>query len=229
MYLAIDTSTSTAGVALLAEDGAIRSELTWVAGRNHTVELFGAIEQVLGQGKGPLSELRGVVVARGPGSFTGIRVGMSAAKGLAAGLGLPIVGVSTLEAEAIPYAWSGLPIWAVLDAGRGELAAALFQDAGSAWSKLEEEQILSTERLCQKVEQHSVFCGEMPPVAEAYIRERLRDQAVFPAGPARLRRAGYIGYLGWMRLSHGQSDDPVTLAPLYLRHPAVLEKEGGAL
>ncbi|MBI4236690.1 MAG: tRNA (adenosine(37)-N6)-threonylcarbamoyltransferase complex dimerization subunit type 1 TsaB, partial [Chloroflexi bacterium] len=166
----------------------------------------------------------GLVVAAGPGSFTGLRVGMAVAKGLALALGIPLVGVGTLEASAYPFAWSTLPVWAMVDAGRGEVAAACFQTRRGAWRKVWAEAVVSPEELVAAVSGRALFCGEVPPAVEALLHDRLGRRALLPPGLHRIRRAGYLGRLGWERLQRGEADDPATLAPLYLRRPAVLER-----
>ena len=225
-YLAIDTSTETAGLALLRPDGVLQSELSWRAGRNHTAQLYPALDYLLRQAKTTSQGLSGLVVALGPGSFTGLRVGVAAAKGLALALQVPLVGVGTLEAAAYPFAWSTLPIWSLVDAGRTEVAAACFQTRRGAVRKVRAEAVMSPEALCAAVPsgRRALFCGEVPPAVEALLRERLGKRAVFPAGPHRMRRAGYLARLGWERLQRGDADDLTTLAPLYSRRPAVLDR-----
>ena len=235
MYLAIDTCTETAGLALLREDGTLRAELSWHAGRNHTAELHPALQDLLRQTGLTPSDLSGIVVAIGPGSFTGIRVGMATAKGLAMGLGIPMVGVETLEVAAYPFVWSGRTVWAVVDAGRGQVSAAAFRqnddpnddDPQHGLFKIVEERILSPEELCEAISRESaaaLLCGELSETVEAVVRERLGNGVVIPPALHRVRRAGYLALLGWRRLRRGDADDAATLAPLYLRPPAALEK-----
>ena len=95
MQLAIDTSTDTAGIAL-ARDREVLAELTWHCGQNHTTQLLPQIAHLLNQTGIDLKSISGIIVARGPGSFNGLRVGISTAKGLAFSLGVPIIGISTL-------------------------------------------------------------------------------------------------------------------------------------
>ena len=109
MELAIDTSTETASIALSSEGTAV-AEFTWHAGQNHTAELTPGINCLLQQAKLGIGDITGVIVARGPGSFNGLRVGMGMAKGLAFALGIPLVGIGTLEVEAYPHAASGTPV-----------------------------------------------------------------------------------------------------------------------
>ena len=121
LLLALDTSTSNASVAVF--DGhRVLSETTWLAGREHSTRLL--VEAQIGLervGKAP-EHLTGLMVARGPGSFTGVRVALSVAKGMAAALRIPAWGVSSLDALALAARDSVLPVRVVLEAGRGLLA-----------------------------------------------------------------------------------------------------------
>ncbi len=140
MELAIDTSTETASIALSSQ-GEVIAELTWHAGQNHTAEVIPNIVCLLDQGKLNINDINSVIVAKGPGSFNGLRVGMSLAKGLALALNIPLVGISTLEVEAYPYAFTLLPICPIQNAGRGEIATALFRIKKGKWCRLVEEHI----------------------------------------------------------------------------------------
>ena len=117
MQLAIDTSTDTASLALV-QDSQVLAELTWHCGQSHSTELLPRLLDLLNQSKLSLESTNGIIVARGPGSFNGLRVGISTAKGLALSLGCPIIGISTLEAAAYPHADTGLPICPIFSAGR---------------------------------------------------------------------------------------------------------------
>jgi len=210
----------------LAHRGQLRAELTWHAGQNHTAELVPNLIYLLGQQKVKPRELEAVAVAKGPGSFNGLRVAMSTAKGLAFALSIPLVGISTLEAQAYAHAPSGLTICPLLNAGRGEVAAALFRGRGG-WHRLLEEQITTIEALSAMIREETIFCGEIVPEMAQELKERLGERAVL-AGPASVRRAGYLAELAWQRLERGQWDDPATLQPLYLRRPSVTTPRGQA-
>jgi tRNA threonylcarbamoyl adenosine modification protein YeaZ len=223
MEIAIDTSTGWGGIAL-SQDGNLLAELTWKPGQNHSSELFPNVERLLQTAKSDIKSLTAVFVAVGPGSFNGLRAGISAAKGLAFSLNLPLVGISTLEAEALPFAFTGLPLCPIHDAGRGEIAAALYRQAGN-WQRIKEEYLTTIESLCEEVSQKTVFCGEIPPAAIDYIQASLDENAVIPGWEQRLRRPGYISYLGWQRLKSGQTDNIATLQPTYLRQPPITKSK----
>jgi len=170
--------------------------------------------------------LEGVIVTRGPGSFNGLRVGMSTAKGLAFGLGIPLVGIGTLEVEAYPHATTGLPICPLLNAGRGEVAAARFQMVQGDWRRLEEEHITTLRALCARIARKTIFCGQISPAPAAEIEAKLGRKAIIQGQAASLRRSGFLAELGWRRLAVGDYDDPPTLQPLYLRPPAITQRKG---
>ena len=223
MEIAIDTSTGWGGIAL-SQDGNLLAELTWKPGQNHSSELFPNIERLLQTAKSDIKSLTAVFVAVGPGSFNGLRVGISAAKGLAFSLNLPLLGISTLEAEALPFAFTGLPLCPIHDAGRGEIAAALYRQDGN-WQRIKKEYLTTIESLCGEVSQKTVFCGEIPPAAIDYILASPGENAVIPGWEQRLRRPGYISYLGWQRLKSGQTDNIATLQPTYLRQPPITKSK----
>ena len=221
MELALDTSTDIATIAL-SRAGEVEAELTWHCGQNHTVGLMPNIIHLLRQVKASLQQLDAVVVAIGPGSFNGLRVGVGTAKGLAFALGVPLVGIGSLEVEAFPHARTGLPTCPVQDAGRGEVATALYQLQGDEWQRLMAEHITTVEELCHKASSRTIFCGRFSPHIAQQIEGLLGAQAVILSGT--LRRAGFLAELGWRRLERGDYDHHATLQPLYLRRPAVTTK-----
>jgi tRNA threonylcarbamoyladenosine biosynthesis protein TsaB len=119
MELSIDTASDLASVAV-SRKGAVVDEVTWRCERNHTVELLPAIDRLLAEAKVEKNALTAVFVTTGPGMYTGLRVGIATAKGLARALGLPLVGVGRLELDAYPHAAFDGAIVAVHRAGRGD-------------------------------------------------------------------------------------------------------------
>ena len=220
MQLAIDTSTTTASLALV-QDREVLVELTWRCEQNHTIELLPRLTHLLNQNKLSLQSVSCIIVARGPGSFNGLRVGVSTAKGLAFSLGVPIVGISTLEVEAYPHAETGLPICPIFNAGREEIATAIYQKKGNRWRQLAAEHITTVEALCSQITTKTIFCGEFIPFIATQLRKQLKQRAIISTSAARLRRASFLAELGQQRLKAGNYDDLATLQPLYLRRPAI--------
>ena len=223
MELAIDTSTDWAGLAL-SHEGVAAFEFTWKPGQNHTSELFPNMDNLLAAARIEMKDIDAIFVAKGPGSYNGLRAGISAAKGLAFSLDKPIVAVGTLEIEAYPFAFTGLPVCPLQDAGRGEIAAALYQFKG-AWQCLEEEHLDTVEKLCGKIHTRTLFCGEITPPVEETLRSTLGEQAVIPGYHERLRRPGYLSQLGWQLLKAGRQDNLASLQPIYLRQPPITQRK----
>jgi len=220
LELAIDSSNEVASVALSSE-GALVAELTWRSGQNHTAELAPGIIRVLNQAGLGLGELGGLIVARGPGSFNGIRVAMSVAKGLALALKLPLVGVGTLEIVAYPYRGLGLPVCPVMAMARGELAAAVYEVRKGEWVRTVEESIFSVESLVGELGSRTLLCGEIPADTLSLLKRSLGRKALVLRDGAGVRRAGYLAELGWRKLRRGEFDPSPTLQPLYLRRPSI--------
>ncbi len=222
MQLAIDTSTDTASLALV-QDNEVLAELTWRCGQNHTTQLLTHLAHLLKQSKLNLQSTNGIIIARGPGSFNGLRVGISTAKGLAFSLRVPIVGISSLETEAYQHAETGLPICPIFNAGRGEIATAIYQKKHNEWRQLITERITTVETLCSLTTTKTIFCGEFIPLIATQLRKQLKQKAVIPSPATGLRRASFLAELGLKRLKAGDYDNPATLQPLYLRRPAITQ------
>ena len=227
MELAIDTSTDTAGIAL-SRSGEVIAEMSWHAGQNHTVELIPNIIKMLEQAKAEINDVEVVVIAKGPGSFNGLRVGFATAKGFAYSMDVPLVSVGTLEIEAYPHASTGLPVCPVQDVGRGEIATALYRMDGGEWRQLVEEHVTTVEELYDEARLKTVFCGrfsEGSPGIARRVEELLGDKAVVMDNT--FCRAGVLAGLGYKRLERGQRDDVATVQPLYLRRPAITKPKKG--
>ena len=222
MQLAIDTSTDVASLALVEGDEVL-AELTWCCGQNHTVELLPQLTRLLQQIKVNLQYISGIIVARGPGSFNGLRVGISTAKGLAFSLGIPIVGVSTLEEAAYQHAESGFPVCPIFNVGRGEIATAIYQRRHNEWSRLVTEHITTVDSLCSQITTKTIFCGEFIASTSTELTKRLKQRAIVPPSAALVRRASFLAELGRQKVEAGNYDNPAILQPLYLRRPSITQ------
>ena len=220
MVLAIDTATRHAGLALY--DGqSVLAELTWRAGRRHTTTLMPNLTRMLDQQELTVAHLGGLAVALGPGSFTGLRIGLAVAKGLALARDLPLVGVPTLDIVAyscVPLspAQKPLPLRALLEAGRGRFCVADYHWMGSAFQREGDYRIVGRDELGAGVEEPTLFCGELDGRGEQALRACLGDWAIVAPPAACLRRPGYLAHLGWERLAREDRDDPAALSPIYL-------------
>ncbi len=220
MQIAIDTSTNIAGLALVA-DGKILAELNWRCGQNHTAQLQSNLSFLLDRNGLDIKSADCIIVARGPGSYNGLRVGISTAKGLAFSLGVPVIGISTLEAEAYQYAETGLPVCPVLNAGREEIATAIFRKEDNRWRQIVDEHLTTIGELCAGIAEKTLFCGEYLPSVSDELAARLQEKAVTISPVTGLRRAGYLAELGLRRYQSGDYDDATTLQPRYFRGPSI--------
>ncbi len=215
MLLAIDTSTSWISLALY--DGTyVHYEETWQSQHHHTVELAPAVERIFLRTATESQNLTAVAVATGPGSFTSLRIGLAAAKGFALGLKIPIIGIPSLAVIAAAQPLDAeKPLLAVLHAGRTRLAYAKFQVEDGAWMKQSGPDLITPKELVESITEPTLISGELSPKARAVIGRRWKNALIAP--PARcLRRAGFLAELGWERLMKDQTDDPVSLTPIYL-------------
>ncbi len=229
MELSIDTSTRTAGIAL-SKEGRSLGEMVWRAEYNHTTQLMPSIEYLMGQAGAKPRDLAAVIITAGPGSYSGLRVGISAAKGLATALGIPMVGVSTLLLEAYPFLSTGLSVQPLLDAGRSEVSTTRFRQlAGAAGLETSEPSIMSIEALCGAVNEQTLFCGEHLALVRNAIVEHLGSRAVCPPDSALIRRPSCLAELGWQRLRRGEGEDPSSIQPVYLRPPSITQPGKGRL
>ena len=226
MLLAIDTSTRNAGIALVNGEGHVLRLVQWRSQQNHSVELLPAIQAMLAAESTEVRHLAGIAVALGPGRFSALRVGISVAKGLAAAWALPVVAAGTLECEAHPFRAAGLPVAAVLDAGRGELAWALFKETDGRFQQDAPEEIAPPEQLLLRLPSPVLLCGEAlhdhgPAIAEAAASVSRDVRLAAPYLPG--LRISSLAHLGHTRLASGASQETATLQPAYLRRPTITE------
>jgi tRNA threonylcarbamoyladenosine biosynthesis protein TsaB len=218
LELAIDTAGTVASVALSSE-GTLLAELTWRTRNNHSAELIPAIETLLAQAGREREQIRVLFVDRGPGAYAGLRVGISTAMGLALALGGELLTAGRLELGAYPHAAFPGPICAIHQAGRGDLAWAVYAGARTGLEELTAPRLGTLAELIEAVPRDALFCGELAGL-EAALRERL-PQARFAGPAASLRRAAALAELGWRRYSAGARDNPLSIEALYLREPAI--------
>ncbi|UCE97694.1 MAG: tRNA (adenosine(37)-N6)-threonylcarbamoyltransferase complex dimerization subunit type 1 TsaB [Dehalococcoidia bacterium] len=222
MYLAIDTSTDNASLAII-ERGLILAELNWFSRQNHSVELMPNLNQLLDETKTNLKSTEGIIVAIGPGSFNGLRVGLSTAKGLAFSIGVPLVGINTLESTAYQYQECEIPICPIFNAGRGEIATAIYQYQKDKWLTIIDQQITTIDKLIMHITKKTIFCGEPTTADIEKLKGQLEQKAKIASPASRLRRAAFLAELGIKRIEAGNHDTPANLQPIYLRQPPITQ------
>ena len=202
--LAIDTSTDWAGIALT--DGRDWAELNWSSGRRQTTQLLPEIDRLLGRMDMTVQEVGAIAVAIGPGSFSGLRVGLSLAKGFALAADLPIIGVSTLEATMVGWLDGERPLVGVVRAGRKRFVWAehgLIDDVRSGETSL----------LVASVPEGARVVGELD---DEVAVELAAKGCIVQDEPLRRRRASAVAVIGWRRWRTGDVDDSAALEPVYI-------------
>ena len=219
--LGIDTSTPIGSVALI-DDENIVAEHTLNIVQAHSSRLMPAIDTVLKWGEITPHALDGCAVGIGPGSFTGIRIGVATAKSLCYAVDKLIVGVSTLEAIAYNLRWSNSVICPILDARRSEIYGSIFQ-GGEKWQRLADDLCLSIEVFLDELESHTasdatpIFIGDALATYGDVIRERLGEKVLFADPIFNVPRGSTVAKLGAQRLKQGDTDSYWTLVPNYVR------------
>ncbi len=219
--LGIDTSTPIGSVALIDGNNLV-AEHTLNIVQAHSSRLMPAIDAVLKWGDIKAADLDGCAVGIGPGSFTGIRIGVATIKSLCYALDKPIVGVSTLEAIAYNLRWTNSIICPLLDARRSEVYGAIFE-GGTEWQRLSEDLCLPIDGFLEKTEPQRrvpttfIFVGDGLLTYGDAVRERLGESVHFADPIFNVPRGATIAYLGAQRLQQGETDSYWTLVPNYVR------------
>jgi tRNA threonylcarbamoyladenosine biosynthesis protein TsaB len=223
LILAAHTTTPELGIALTREEKLIQ-ELILKPGKEHLENISGAIQEVLTIANLEPGSLNGLAVAVGPGSFSGIRVGMSVFKGLSLALGLKICGVSSLEVlawQALEIGDLGVP---VIEAGRGQVYSGFFRKSPDGIETIQSPRLVNKSGLAEfiaRFETTRVFiCGVPELIEDIFEKGEVFLKPVLGPSPYA------CGILAEKRLNLGLSDDIHQLAPLYVRRSdAEVKKE----
>ncbi|MFM9413300.1 tRNA (adenosine(37)-N6)-threonylcarbamoyltransferase complex dimerization subunit type 1 TsaB [Peptococcus simiae] len=227
MYiLALDTSSITGSVAIWA-DGQVRAEIFLNTGLTHSEQAMPMVDRALGLTGADIGTIDAIAVTSGPGSFTGLRIGLATAKALAQGLGVPIATKTSLEVLAsgqLPYVGYICPI---LNARRKEVYTAIYQAEGDGMIRVAGPQAISLAALLEEVgEDRVLFCGDGIDVYGAAIQAAMGDQAFFASGLNRYVRAGALAEILAPIFMAGQGQTYLDIEPFYLRQSeAVLNWE----
>lgn len=215
MLLAIDTSSLVLSCALAEEDRLI-AEWTTQKKLTHSEQLIPQMEQMLSSAKVDKNEITAIAVSKGPGSFTGLRIGLATAKMCAAIWNVPLVGVSTLEALAWNMQGAQAFILPLEDAQRGNVYTALYGAFEHIWEELP-KCVLPIDTVIQKAVRHGGPVIAVGESADVY-KEKLLDAGISLA-PAHNRccRGGSVAMAAMQMLREGRQDDPLTLIPDYIR------------
>jgi len=214
--LTIQTATPAGSVALTTDEQLL-GELFLDVRRPHGGWLLAAIEQLLGAAGVTIRDLDGFGVTTGPGSFTGLRVGLATVKGLALATGKPIAGVSTLQTLALQAPHAAMPVCALLDARKGEVYAGVF-DWEEGWPQLRgAEQVIAPERLLAGLSGELLFVGDGAAVYRTLFARQLGSRARFLPAAYHPPRAAHAALLARRAFQAGLARPATEVNPVYIR------------
>jgi len=222
MILAINTSTPQFSIALMKEDGTILSEYFMSSGSKNFRNFMPGIHFLLSTSKVDTQDIRALIVATGPGSYTGLRVGLAQAKGMAQGFQIPIIGVSSLEAMASQLPYTNYPICPIIDSRKGEVFTALFTWRNNhKMIRTQEDACLRIVDLTSIIEETTLVLGNDFKNQGHLIKQILGPKAAL--APAHLWNlmASAVGTVGLKRFLSHDFDDLRDLVPSYLRPPDI--------
>jgi tRNA threonylcarbamoyladenosine biosynthesis protein TsaB len=216
IILGIETATMTGGLALI-DEGKLIAEYTLNMKTTHSSRLMPALDWILKDVSLDKNQIDGIAVSIGPGSFTGLRIGLATAKGLALGLNIPLIGVPTLDALAHNVPYPVYQVCPVLDARKKEVYSALFQCENDVLVRKSPYQVISPADLANQIHEKTVMLGDAIDVYRELFKEKLRELIVFAPDAQRLPRAAVIAEMGLAKLKAGEVLDLASSEPFYIR------------
>lgn len=217
--LAIDTSTSVLGVSLL-DDKKIYGEVIINLKTNHSIRLMPTIDHLFTEVNWSPQQIDLIAVAKGPGSYTGVRIGVTTAKAFAWALNIPVVGISSLEAMAFAHQNFTGPIVPVIDARRGQAYTAVYGNQNAEWGNIESDTIILMSDWLAKINQLSekiLFIGDDVTIHQDLIIDKLGEKAQFSFPTFNIPRSSVIGLLALKKYLKGHIENLFDFGPSYLQ------------
>ncbi|MEW6162267.1 MAG: tRNA (adenosine(37)-N6)-threonylcarbamoyltransferase complex dimerization subunit type 1 TsaB [Nitrospirota bacterium] len=238
--LAIDTSTMLGGVAIMDDFLGLIAEVRLNIKSTHSERLMTSIDHVLKQSGYMIADMDFFAVAIGPGSFTGLRIGLSTVKGFSYAAGKPVVSVPTLEALAWNFPFCQYPVCAMLDARKKEVYAALFKWKDDGFIRLIDEVSIKVDRLLERLAENNppipplvkgskggfgrsfsherlIFTGDGTILYRDKILELTGERAIFASPEKMVPSPANVAYIGIKKALRGEFSEPISLVPFYIR------------
>lgn len=214
--LSVDTATTSCSVAV-TRNQSLLAEVTNDTPQTHARHLMGMIDTAIGLSGLTMSDLDGFAVTQGPGSFTGLRIGIASIKGLAAATGKPLVGVSTLDTLVMQAACSSMLICPLLDARRGEVYFSRYRYGNGKLEQLVEEGVSTPADAIEGLNEASLFVGQGAMIYRDLLMDALGGFALFAPVIQNTIRASTVAYLSLPAFEAGHTDDIARFVPAYIR------------
>lgn len=215
--LAIETSTMLGGVAVMDKTSGLIFESRLNVRTTHSERLMTETAHALIQAGLKITDIDVFAAAVGPGSFTGLRIGLSTIKGFSYSTGRPVVSVPTLEAFAWNFPYSGHPVCTMLDARKNEVYAAIFRWCENGFDKVAAEASIKPAELLVNIKEPVIFAGEGAVIYRDTIIESAGRNALFAPEHLMVPSPANVAYLGLKKALAGDFSDPVGLTPFYIR------------
>jgi tRNA threonylcarbamoyladenosine biosynthesis protein TsaB len=215
--LSIETSTMLGGVSIIDEQRGLITETRLNVKTTHSERLMAVIDRILAESRLSLDDIDAFAVAIGPGSFTGLRIGLSTAKGLSYATGKPIVTVPTLEAFARNFPYTRYPVCIMLDARKGEVYAGAFRWEKDRFERLIEDSSIKPDDLLRGLKGEIVFAGEGALLYRDKILEIMKDRALIAPPDKMVPSAANVAMIGLERALRGEYLNASEAAPFYIR------------
>jgi tRNA threonylcarbamoyladenosine biosynthesis protein TsaB len=217
VILALEAATNCGSLALVAE-GRTLAEYSLNSSTTHSRRLLAGIEWLLDQCGLGWPQIAAIAVSLGPGSFTGLRIALSTAKGLCMAAEKPLIGVETLAGLAVQFPFSSLPICPIIDARKNEIYTALFRCNRQGFpEKTTEAMVIKPERLAEFITSPTLLAGDALPLYGGMLKEMLGENARLAPPEICFARAAAIGSAAWHLYRQGAFLDPATAVPVYVR------------
>ena len=214
--LAVDTATTSCSVAIV-DKTSLLSEFTIDREETHSKHLMDMIKAALKMAGLNFSDLDGFAVTRGPGSFTGLRIGLSTIKGLAVASEKPVVGVSSLEALAFQVSYSRDLICPILDARKGEVYFSRYRFLNGHLKKQTKERVAPPDKAVDDLNESCLFVGNGALLYKEMILEKMGGLASIAPMIQNTIRASTMAYLSMAKFEKNDTDDIEKIMPYYIR------------
>ncbi len=222
MILAINTTVNQFSLALMKTGGEVLTELMVAPGKERYTGLMPALKTLFDLTGKSFADLDAVIVARGPGSFTGLRVGMSLAKGLAHSLRIKIVGVSSLEALASQISYTPYQICPIIYSRKDEVFTTLYNwEEEKALREIAVHKCRRLDSFGSFIDRPTIFIGHDYQKQSPILRQTLKEKAILAPQHLWVLKASTVGALGLARFDRNDFDDLKELTPFYMRPPDV--------
>ena len=215
--LALDTATIAGSIAILDDSEGLLGEVRININIAHSERLMPSVEWLLNASRISIQDIDAFAISIGPGSFTGLRIGLSTVKGFCYATGKPVMPVPTLDAFARTLPFCPYCICPMLDARRNEVYTGLYKWEDGIMKKIISETAVNPGDFLKEIKEKTIFLGEGAKIYEKLIKDFLHTDAVFAPADKMSPSASTVAEIAVEKIKAGIFTDPITLTPFYIR------------